>query len=304
MNLHTLQAFVKVVQTGSFTGAAKAMNTQKAHVSRVIGQLEQSLGVRLLERSTRALSLTEIGREFFERALGILASVEEAQRAVQQTQGEPRGVLKLTCGFEFGSLVVTDWISAYLVRYPQVQVDADFTSRLVDLVHEGFDLAIRVGHLPDSSLAARKLGDLHYHLYAAPAYLKRMGVPEHPDQLLDHDTLAFTGGRRGTEWILQRGTETKPVTVHPRLKGNNVLAIRDAAAAGLGITLLPDIAAQPLLAAARLQRVLTDWAAPPIPVHAVFASARYLTPKVRGFIDLAVSVLQHSPTFPAQAETA
>jgi len=160
MDITALQAFVKVVQTGSFTRAADALHTQKAYLSRVVTQLEKELGARLLERTTRSLSLTEIGREFFERAVGILASVEDAQRAVQKAQGEPRGVLKLTCGVEFGMIAVSGWIAAYLERYPQVRVDGEFTGRIVDIVHEGFDLAIRVGPLADSTLTARKLGEL------------------------------------------------------------------------------------------------------------------------------------------------
>jgi DNA-binding transcriptional LysR family regulator len=129
-------------------------------LSRVITQHEKKLSVRLLERTTRSLSLTEVGREIFERAVGILGSVEDAQSAAQKTQAEPRGVLKLTCGVEFGMISVSRWVAEYLQRYSQVQVQADFNGRLVDLVHEGFDLAIRVGNLPDSSLAARKLGNL------------------------------------------------------------------------------------------------------------------------------------------------
>jgi len=150
--------------------------------------------VRLLERTTRALSLTEIGREFFERAVGILASVEDAQRTVQKAQGEPRGVLRLTCGVEFGMIAVSQWIAAYLERYPQVRVDADFTGRIVDIVHEGFDLAIRVGPLADSALTARKLGELHYGLFAAPAYVARRAAPNLPSDLATHDVLAFAGG--------------------------------------------------------------------------------------------------------------
>ena len=203
MELASLQAFVKVVQTGSFTRAADALHTQKAYLSRVVTQLEKELGARLLERTTRSLSLTEIGREFFERAVGILASVEDAQRAVQKAQGEPRGVLKLTCGVEFGMIAVSGWIAAYLERYPQVLVDAEFTGRIVDIVHEGFDLAIRVGPLADSTLTARKLGELRYGLFAAPAYLARRAAPaylarraapEHPAELETHDVLSFAGG--------------------------------------------------------------------------------------------------------------
>lgn len=292
MNFSALQTFVKVVQTGSFTRAAEALNTQKAHVSRVVTQLEHELGVRLLVRSTRALSLTEIGREFFERSVGILASVDDAQRAVQKAQGEPRGTLRLTCGVEFGSIAVSGWITHYLKRYPQVQVDADFTGRLVDIVHEGFDLAIRLGPLADSSLAARKLGELDYGLFAAPTYLARRSPPMQPEDLPSHDLLAFSGAGQGNAWQLANGTATQRVGLEPRLKANNVFALRDATIAGLGIAQLPCVVAAPALQAGHLHTVLPGWAPAPVPVHAVFASARYLTPKVRGFIDLAVEAMR------------
>jgi DNA-binding transcriptional LysR family regulator len=288
MDLPAIQAFVKVVQTGSFTRAADAMATQKAHVSRVVSQLERELGVRLLQRSTRALSLTEVGREFFERAVGILASVEDAQRAVQKSQGEPRGTLKLTCGVEFGMIAVSRWINQYLQQHPQVRVDADFTSRVVDIVHEGFDLAVRVGPLVDSTLAARKLGELAYGLYASPDYLLRRGVALQPADLTMHDMLLFAGGSQTATLTLHHEQQTVQVPLEARLKANNVFAIRDAAIAGLGGAQLPQIVAAAACREGLLRPLLPHWSLPTIPIHAVFASARYLTPKVRSFIDLAV----------------
>ena len=294
MDLPALRAFVKVVQTGSFTRAADALGTQKAHLSRVISQLERALGVRLLERTTRALSLTEIGREFFERALAILASVEDAERAVQAAQAEPRGTLRLTCGAEFGMLMVSGWIQSYLARHAEVRVDADFTSRVVDIVHEGFDLAIRVGPLADSSLAARRLGALRYGLFAAPGHLARHGVPATPAALAAQATLAFAGGRHEPAWTLSDGATTERVVLQPRLAANNVFAVRDAAVAGHGIAQLPLIVARPAQRDGTLVRVLPAWSPPDVPVHAVFASARYLTPKVRAFIDLAVEAMREA----------
>ena len=291
MELPSLQAFVKVVQTGSFTRAADVLNTQKAYLSRVVTQLETELGVRLLERTTRALSLTEIGREFFERAVGILASVEDAQRTVQKAQGEPRGVLRLTCGVEFGMIAVSDWITTCLERYPQVRVDADFTGRLVDIVHEGFDLAIRVGSLADSALTARKLGTLRYGLFAAPSYLTRRATPKVPSDLAAHEALVFAGGSHQATWTLSKDSQQERIVLQPRMKANNVFAVRDAAVGGLGIAQLPLIVAVPAVQADLLRPLLTDWSLPEVPVHAVFASARYLTPKVRGFIDLAVDAM-------------
>lgn len=291
MNLAALQALVKVVQTGSFTRAAAALDSQKTHISRVISQLERELGARLLERSTRSLSLTELGREFYERAVAILAAVDDAQRIVQSAHGEPRGTLKLTCGVEFGMIAVSGWINRYLARFPQTRVDADFAGRLVDIVHEGFDLAIRVGPLADSSLAARRLGELRYGLFASPEFLARNGHPTQPHDLAASAVLAFAGGSHQATWTLQRGGERTRVELRPRLKANNIFAIRDAAVHGLGIAQLPLIVACQPVADGSLAPVLPDWSPPSIPVHAVFASARYLTPKVRTFIDLAVEAM-------------
>lgn len=296
MDLPALATFVKVVQTGSFTRAADALQTHKARVSRAISALERELGVRLLARSTRALSLTEAGREFFERSVGILGAVDEARGAMQQAQGEPRGTLRLTCGVEFGLIAVSGWIRHYLQRHPQVQVDADFTARVVDVVHEGFDLAVRLGPLADSSLAARRLGTLNYAVYAAPAYLKRRGTPQHPEDIGGHDTLAFAGTSRRAQWVLSDGARTHRVDLKPRLHAGNTFAVRDAAEAGLGVALLPCIVAAQALQAGRLKQVLGAWAPPPVPVHAVFPSARFLAPKVRAFVDLAADAFAGSAT--------
>lgn len=288
MEASELTAFVRVVQTGSFTKAADLLGTQKAHLSRVISQMELRLGVRLLERTTRSLSLTEVGREMFERAVGILAAIEEAKQAAQRTLVEPRGMLKLSCGVEFGQLAVSEWINTYLQRYPQVAVQADWSNRLVDLVHEGFDLAIRLGDLPDSSLAARKLGELHYGLYASPAYLRRRGSPSHAKDLQQHELLMFTGGKSKQGWSLQRADETIRVSAQQaRFQINNSFAVCHAAVAGLGIARLPKLLAQQATSSAQLTEVMSDWASPTVPVHAVFPSARFLSPKVRAFVDTA-----------------
>lgn len=298
MDLTHIRAFVKVVQTSSFTRAAEALGTQKAQLSRLVSQLERLLGARLLERTTRALALTEVGRDFFERAVGILASVDDAERAVQRAKGVPQGVLRLTCGVEFGMIAVSAWIGRCLERYPDLRIDADFTARLVDIVHEGFDLAIRVGPLADSSLVARRLGSLDYGLYAAPAYLARRTAPATPEELAKHDLLAFSGGSHHSVWTLRpaAGAPEERVAFEPRLRANNVFAVRDAAVAGHGIAQLPLIVAAPAARDGLLVPVLPAWHPPSVPVHAVFASARYLTPKVRAFIELAVEAMTSNAT--------
>jgi len=285
IELDQLRTLVKVVQAGSFTRAAELLGSEKARLSRLVSRLESQLGVRLLERTTRSLRLTEVGREIFERAVTVLAAVEDTEQVAARVHDVPRGVLRLTCGVEFGQLAVSAWVSAYLKRYPDVAVEADYTNRIVDLVHEGFDLAIRVGELAESSLAARRLGELTYGLYAAPAYLERHGTPRNIDALSGHVRILFTGGVFRSGWRLAdvRGSHT--VEGPARLAVNNSYAARDAAAAGLGIALLPDAIGR---TAPSLRRVLPKVEGPRVPYSAVFPSARFLTPKVRAFVDLAL----------------
>jgi LysR family transcriptional regulator for bpeEF and oprC len=246
------------------------------------------MGVQLLKRSTRSLTVTEVGRELYERAVGILAALDDTEAAIQKTQREPQGVLRLTCGVEFGLLVVNGWIAAFLRRYPLVRVDADLTNRIADLIHEGFDLAIRIGELPDAAgLSARKLGEIGYALYASPAYLADQALPRHPSDLTRHALVMFAPGLPPSGWRLVKDGERVEVAGPARLLVNNNMAARDAAAAGVGIALLPRFQAAPLVRDRRLREVLSRWARPPVPVHAVFPSSRYLSPKVRAFVDLA-----------------
>lgn len=289
MDLAQLRVFVRVVQAGSFTRAAEVLHTQKSRVSRVLTQLEAQLGVKLLERSTRSLSMTEIGREVFERAVGILGAVEDTERVAQSMQGEPRGLLRLTCGVEFGMIAVNGWVNEFLARHPQASVEVEHTARLVDLVHEGFDLAIRIGTLEESRLAARPLGHLDYGLFACPRYLEQRGEPRSIDALRQHDLLMFSGGTQRGGWRLADGRESVRIEGPARLRVNNSFAVRSALLRSMGVGQLPLIVAAEAVAAGKLRRILPRWAPPAVPVHAVYPSNRYLTPKVRAFVDLAVA---------------
>ena len=285
---YELKALKAVVTQGTFTAAAKMLGTDKAHVSRTISKLERKLGVRLLERSTRRLRVTEIGRDLFERATGILLALEEAQNSAAQSLASPAGTLKLTAGPEFGTLVVNRWIATYLRTYEDVSVQAEFTNRLTDIIHEGFDVAIRVGALPDSELSARKLGEIRYRFYASPDYLRKKPAPGHPDQLADHDLVVFSP-RGEPVWTIVDGHESMKVTPKARYLVNNNQAALELAKEGIGISLLPSFVASDALEEGSLRVVLPDWGLVPAPVHAVFASSRYLAPKVRAFVDLARS---------------
>lgn len=293
MTLEQLRIYVKVVQAGSFTRAADALATQKSHVSRVVQQLENQLGVKLLERSTRALAVTELGREVFERAVGILSAVEDTARLAQSIQGEPRGVLKVTAGVEFGQLAVGAWIDEYLALYPMVSADVEYTSRLIDIVHEGFDVAIRVGPLQEQRLVARRLGELEYGVFACPRYLQMHGPPETVDDLKHHSLVMFNQGTHRKGWqLLPKGKirgEARKVDGPARLRVNNSFAVRDTVLKGLGIGVMPLVVAREALDQGRLRPVLPDWCPEPVPVHALYASTRYLSPKLKAFIEVAAS---------------
>lgn len=289
MDLSRYRALVTVVQSGSFTRAAERLRTQKARVSRQISELEAELGVRLLERTTRRLRLTEVGREIYERSVDILEAVEDTRRLAQAVRGEPRGLLRVTMPLEFGLLAGFAWVGSMLAHHPELTIEVDSASRLLDLVHEGFDLAIRVGSLRDSRMAARRLGELHYGLYAAPDYLRRRGIPQSPVDLAHHDLICFSPGGRSVPLRLQRTGESPTVLeVAPRLRVDSRYAQRDALIAGLGVGENLRMIAAPEVAAGRLVPVLSEWVGLPVPVHAVFPSQRYLTPKVRAFVDHAL----------------
>lgn len=285
MDTSEMTSFVKVVQAGSFTKAAENTGKQKAYLSRVITKLEERLGVRLLDRTTRSLSLTELGREVYERSLKVLEGIEDIELTAQRALGEPSGTLKISCGTEFGMIAVSNWIMGYLDKYEGVKVEADYTNRVADIVHEGVDIAIRLGELSDSNLVAKKLGELKYGLYAAQSYLANHTLPAHPIGLNQHQVIKFSGGSHSKPWSLMKGKEIVEINGDSKLKVNNVFVARDACINGFGVAKLPTIVAEPALKSGQIVQVFEDWECPRTPAYAVYPSARYMTPKVRKFID-------------------
>lgn len=277
MEINEIKAFVKVVQTGSFTAAAIAMNTQKAHVSRLVSQLETKLKVRLLARTTRSQSLTEIGEDIYQRSQNILAELESVQIAADSAYSKPHGTLRLTCPVEFGQMRVSSWINGYQQRYPDVTIEANYTSRLVDVVDEGFDLAVRVGALPDSGLNARKIGEIDYGLFASAKYLEEFGEPKEIQSLKQHKLLSFNS----KSWTFCCGKNSERIDFEPYLNINNVFALLNAAQCNQGIARLP----LSVINLETLVRILPNCLFDKTPVHFLYPSARYLSPKVRTFID-------------------
>lgn len=295
MTLDQLRIYVKVIEAGSFALAAERLDTPRSHISRVIAQLEAELGVVLLERTTRTRSITEAGREVYERAVGILGAVDETLRATQRVHEEPRGLLRLTCGVEFGMITLGSWIEDYVARYPHVAVEVEYTSRELDLVHEGFELAIRSGPLPDSRLVARPLGRFVYGLFASPGYLDARGWPQTPMDLERHDLVVFTGGTVKAGWTLHHPEREAAVSVKAsaRIRVNAGTSVRDALLKGLGIGQMPWVMADEAVEHGILLPVLMPWQPLPMEVFALYPSSRYLTPKVRAFIDLAREKFPH-----------
>ena len=275
--------FARVVQAGSFTKAAAELGMPKSTVSRKVSELEERLGARLLQRTTRKLSLTDAGRTYFDYSARVVAEVEDAERAVSSLQAAPRGLLRVTAPTNFRVLgaIVAD----YLKRYPDVRLELFCTGRRVDLVEERFDLGVRAGVLADSSLVARSLGTAGWVLAATPAYLRRRGRPKSPQELAEHDCLLFGAGPDATRVQLARGDESVELTIAPRLLVSDNDVLRDVTIAGMGIGLLPLFLGLEDLRAGRLERVLREWNAPATPVHVVYPSTRHVSPKVKSFVD-------------------
>ncbi|WP_341964125.1 LysR family transcriptional regulator [Pseudomonas sp. RC10] len=288
IDLSEMRTFVAVVTEGSFTLAAQRLGTDKARVSRVVTRMEEKLSARLLTRSTRRLNVTEVGRDYFERAVCILTAAEAAEAAVAEQSREPKGLLRITAGSEFGTLVVDGWIATFLKRAPKVTVDTEYTNRLVDIIHEGVDVAVRVGVLQDSGLSARKLGEVTYGLYAAPDYLHDKATLSAVSDLQHHD-LIMKAPRTRPDWTLFNGVDTETFSQAPRATVNSTIGAKNLTLAGIGIAQLPRFMAAPYVAKGSLVRVLPAWYHAPVPVHAVFASSRYMDPKVRSFVDFSLS---------------
>jgi len=282
MDLNEMLVFARVVQAGSFTAAGATLGMQKSTVSRKVSDLEERLQSRLLQRTTRKLSLTDVGRTYYDYCARIVGEIEDAESAVSTLQETPRGLLRVTAPINVAFLgpIVSD----YLTRYPEVRLDLFCTGRAVDLVEERFDLGIRAGALADSTLIARRLGSAKWLLVATPGYLKRRGRPRSPDDLRKHDWLLFGAGP-DSGLCLENGDRSVQVALSPRLTVTDIDVVYAVATAGLGIAVLPAFRCVDDLRARRLARVLADWNVPSTPVHVVYPSTRHISPKVKSFID-------------------
>jgi DNA-binding transcriptional LysR family regulator len=300
--LAALEAFVKVAETHSFSEAARRMRASKSAVSRQIAALEADLGARLFHRTTRSMTLTEAGRGYFERASRILSDLDEANLSVSQLQSAPRGRLRVSAPMSFGFLHLAPALTEFLSVYRDVEVDIALNDRFVDLVDEGFDVAVRVGTLVDSSLVARRLAPIRRVVCASPAYLKAHGTPASPDDLKTHDCLCNSNVALAREWrfVTPQG-EPWPVEVTGRINANNGDLLKVAAVNGLGFVNLPTFIVGSDLQAGKLVSVLEAFIPQDLTLNAVYPHARHLSPKVRAFVDFLAARFGPRPYWDAGA---
>jgi DNA-binding transcriptional LysR family regulator len=301
MDLNDIVVFTKVVETRSFTGAAEQLGLPKSTISRKLAQLEERLGVRLVQRTTRKLALTDIGEAYYARCARIVADIHAAEQLVTDMQATPRGRLKLTAPVDLSSRHLGAIISDFLAAHPDIFVELEATDRVVDLIEEGFDVAVRFGDLPESTLIARRLCAIEAVLCATPAYLERRGAPKSIEELDEHDRVLFTPSARIQSWTLVNGDASYEFGRPARFASNNVGAVREAALAGAGIALLTNFIVAADIASGTLVRLLPDWRGKPIDVHAVYPARQNLPPRLALFLEHLSRALDPPPWTAAAA---
>lgn len=291
----SLQVFVKVAECGGFAAAARDLGMSPPAVTRAVAALEERINTRLLIRTTRSVRLTESGERFLQDSRRILMELEEAEEAAVGSHAAPRGELRVTAPVLFGRHYVTPIIGDFLDRYPLVNCQALFVDRIVNLMDEGLDVAIRIGNLPDSSLIAIRAGSVRLVLFAAPAYLKEHGLPRHPEDLSDHRLIKSLAINTSMEWSFHENGKPLSIHIQPRLRMNTNDAVIELVARGWGISRLLSYQIAPQLAEGRVQTILTEFEPSPIPIHVVHQEGRMVSSKVRAFVDFMVDRLRADP---------
>jgi DNA-binding transcriptional LysR family regulator len=288
--LDAMQAFVTVADLKGFAAAARRLRLSPSAVTRLIASLEDRLGARLLQRTTRQVALTDAGARYLERARRILADVEEAEIAAEGERARPTGKLVISAPVGFGRLHVSAVLITYLKRHREVSAELRLQDRTINLVEEGVDLAVRIGHLPDSSLVARHVGDMRRIMVASPGYLKARGEPRKPEDIAAHDTILFGATSGAAEWRFVDGGNEVRSNHTPRLSTNTADVAIQYAEAGGGLTRVLAYQAADAIKRGRLKIVLAKFEIPPLPIHIVYPTSRLLSAKVRTFIDLVVEI--------------
>ncbi|MCJ8304092.1 LysR family transcriptional regulator [Shewanella sp.] len=280
-----IPVFVAVVECGSFSLASEQLGVTKSAVSKRISQLEAKLGVQLLHRTTRKLSLTEAGERYFDYARNALTLANEGEDAISELQDRPRGRLRVNAPMAFGRLHIAPLIPDFLREHPQIEIDMMMDDKVVDLVGGSFDIAIRIGKLPDSSLIARRLAPCHSVLCASPAYLQRLGTPEKPAQLVSHNCLYYSYFQGGTEWRFNGPEGLESLVPRGNYRVNNSEALLEALLAGLGICQMPTFIVGPAIADGRLVALLPEYRLPQHAIYAMLPGRKHIPAKIRVFLD-------------------
>jgi DNA-binding transcriptional LysR family regulator len=283
---HAISVFARVVEMGSFARAAERLDVSVSAVSRAVADLEAHLQTRLLNRTTRRLSLTESGRAFHERTVQLLADLEEAEQSAQAGAVTPRGTLRLTCAVTFGTRHVAAAIADFVARYPETRFDIELSDRAVDLVDEGFDVAVRIGQIGSQNLVGRKVGTTQLVCCAAPTYLDAHGEPRTPEALAAHTCLTYEYAPTRNVWTFRDGDgRDRSVRIGGPVHANNGRFLEALAVAGTGVCHEPDFIVGPDVRAGRLRPILREFAPPASPIYVVYPSRRHLSAKVRAFTD-------------------
>ena len=290
--LRALETFIAVAEAGSFSAASRQLNVSAPSVTRIIGDLETDLGVKLLNRTTRIVTLTDIGKRYVQDAEQIIRDLSVADDAAKGAHIEPTGTLRITASTMFGKIYITPIITEYLNLYPKVKVEALFVDRVVNIFEEGLDVAVRIGHLDDSSMMASRVGEVSIELCGCPNYFETHGIPQHPDDLNDHNLIDLKLTGRQGEWTFKDGIVIKP---DYRLSVSSIPAGLAAARSGWGLVRILSYQIGPDLDSGCIQTVLNEFTPAPIPIHLLHGQGRQSSAKVRSFIDLAAKRLRADP---------
>lgn len=295
--LQAMEVFVQVVDAGGFTRAAENMQLPKATVSTLVQALEQSLTVKLLNRTTRHVSVTADGAAYYERCLRILSDVKEAEESLSRNRANPSGRLRVDATTGIANDIIIPALPDFFRRYPDIQVDLGCSDRPVDLVEEGVDCAIRGGNLPDSGLVARRVGVLKFVTAGSPDYFARYGRPTHPRDLAEHRCVNYFSSKTGKtyDWDFERGDEKLIIATSAHLAVNDATAYMSAGLAGLGLMQMATYMLEPYLERRQLELVLEDWTSFPLPIHVVYPQNRHLSAKVRVFVEWVADVFATHP---------
>jgi len=291
-----MAAFVRVIELGGFSAAARHFGLTPSALSKLVTRLEARLAVRLLNRTTRKLMLTVEGEAYFSRSQRILAEIQEAEAEVTRYRMRPRGLLRVNVGVAFGLHQMAQAMPLFLERYPDIKLELDVTDRMVDLLEEGADLALRTGPLPDSTLIARKICDLQRVICAAPSYLARYGIPHIPDDLANHNCIAISGSAKLNQWPFQTSSGRQTLTVTGNVTANNAETVLQLGMAGMGIIRLGDNIVGDEISRGSLIPILTNsHLVEPLPLNAVYPQGRHRSPKVGAMIDFLVQQFAGTP---------